>query len=191
MEFNIEVRKKQLQSLDQYITSSKDKVQSILDYLGWNAKKLLDKEVKITCSVKPSHQIQLKNVEHIEKCCLKTLGYSPDEQFLSEPLHNPTSSIKLDNVKKLEILGQARYNNPKFKAAWNGHDCDPMTSDRIFSTFSVDERITLYDYCAKNTEGPPTPKEFIIHDDRKEEKLATEEELLVKERNSKRRPNQI
>lgn len=42
MDINIDVRKKQLQSLDQYITSSKDKVQSILDYLGWNTKKTVD-----------------------------------------------------------------------------------------------------------------------------------------------------
>lgn len=42
MDFNIDVRKKQLQSLDQYITSSKDKVQSILDYLGWNTKKIIE-----------------------------------------------------------------------------------------------------------------------------------------------------
>lgn len=40
MNFNIEVRKKQLESLNQYINSSKDKVETVLGYLGWNAKKV-------------------------------------------------------------------------------------------------------------------------------------------------------
>lgn len=40
MEFNIEVRRKQLEFLDQFIDSSKNKVDSILDYLGWTKEKL-------------------------------------------------------------------------------------------------------------------------------------------------------
>lgn len=42
VDFNIEVRKKQLESLDQYLNFSKNKVQSILDKLGWSAKILLE-----------------------------------------------------------------------------------------------------------------------------------------------------
>lgn len=41
MEFNIEVRKKQLESLDQFISSSQDRVQSVLDFLGWKASEVL------------------------------------------------------------------------------------------------------------------------------------------------------
>lgn len=41
MDFNIEVRKKQLESLDQFISSSRDKVQSVLDALGWTASGVL------------------------------------------------------------------------------------------------------------------------------------------------------
>lgn len=36
MEFNSDVRLKQLESLEQYISSSRDKIQSILDCLKWN-----------------------------------------------------------------------------------------------------------------------------------------------------------
>lgn len=46
MEFNIEVRKKQLESLDQFISSSQDRVQSVLDCLGWKASEVL--KVKLT-----------------------------------------------------------------------------------------------------------------------------------------------
>lgn len=40
MDFNIEVRRKQLENLDQFISSSKDRVESILDYLGWTSEKV-------------------------------------------------------------------------------------------------------------------------------------------------------
>lgn len=40
MNFNIGVRKKQLENLDQFISSSKDGVESILDYFGWNTEKI-------------------------------------------------------------------------------------------------------------------------------------------------------
>lgn len=47
-----------------------------------------------------------------------------------------------------------------FFIAWNGQDADPMTSDRLFTTFSSDERLVLYDYSVQNTEHPPVPSEF-------------------------------
>ncbi|XP_018567978.1 U11/U12 small nuclear ribonucleoprotein 48 kDa protein-like isoform X2 [Anoplophora glabripennis] len=189
MDFNIDVRKKQLQSLDQYITSSKDKVQSILDYLGWNTKKNVENEPEVMCSVNPGHIVALKNSDvHLKKCFVKTSGYQSDEEFLSEPINDPHMSIKLDHTKKIEILSKARQNNQRFKAAWNGQDSDPMTSDRLFTTFSADERLVLYDYCVQNTEHPPIPSEFNIQiQDKKEEKFLTQEELLAKERDAKRR----
>lgn len=42
VDFNIEVRKKQLESLDQYLNFSKSKVQSLLEKLGWSSKTLLE-----------------------------------------------------------------------------------------------------------------------------------------------------
>lgn len=34
---------------------------------------------------------------------------------------------------------------------WNGQDPDPKTSDRLTSTYTSDERRSLYDYAVKNT----------------------------------------
>lgn len=36
VDFNIEMRKKQLESLDQFVTCSRDEVQSILKSLDWS-----------------------------------------------------------------------------------------------------------------------------------------------------------
>ncbi|CAH1176922.1 unnamed protein product [Phaedon cochleariae] len=191
MNINIEVRKKQLHSLDQYITSSKDKVESILGYLGWTAKKVKEKKDVISCPLNPRHKIHFEKInKHLESCCIRTAGYEPGDNFLSEPLHNATSSITLDNAKKIEILNGARISNMKYKQAWNGVDPDPMTSDRLMSTFSSDERLSLYDYCISNTEAPPTPSEFTVNIDeleKKADKQLTEEEKREQERNAKRR----
>lgn len=40
MDFNIEVRRKQLENLEQFITSSTERVQAVLDYLGWTSDKI-------------------------------------------------------------------------------------------------------------------------------------------------------
>jgi hypothetical protein len=37
MDFNIEIRKKQLDNLDQLISSSRDRIKSVLNYLGWTS----------------------------------------------------------------------------------------------------------------------------------------------------------
>lgn len=47
MSFNIEVRKKQLQSLDQYISASRNRVLKILSQLSWNPKQVLDVHIDI------------------------------------------------------------------------------------------------------------------------------------------------
>ncbi|KAG5896266.1 hypothetical protein JTB14_033563 [Gonioctena quinquepunctata] len=191
MNFNIEVRKKQLQSLDQYISSSKDKVQSILDYLGWNSKKILGVDDKLNCPFNTGHRIQVEKIpKHVEICCLRSSGYDPEQNFLSEPQHDQKSSISIDNSKKIEILNEARNVNPKFKPAWNGLEPDPATSNRLISTFSPDERLALYNYCVQNTESPPEPSEFNINInelEKKEDKEFTEAELRERERNAKRR----
>ncbi|VEN53250.1 unnamed protein product [Callosobruchus maculatus] len=161
MNFNVEVRKKQLQSLDQCITSFKDKVDSILGYLGWTAKRVLENDDRTLCPINSGHTIQLESiVPHVERCRLTSSGYSLTETFLSEPSSDPKSSICLNNHEKIEVLNKVRSVNPRFMAAWNGNDPDPRTSDRLFSTYSTDERLALYNNAVEHTQGPPVLSEF-------------------------------
>lgn len=104
MNFNIEVRKRQLQSLDQYINSSRNRLLSMLGHLGWSTKKvsevifyvnyiehsfnkpLLQKTDQIGCPINPGHKIPLQNIDkHVQKCCLKSSGYDLTTEYLSEP----------------------------------------------------------------------------------------------------------
>ncbi|XP_060524793.1 pre-mRNA-splicing factor 38B-like [Cylas formicarius] len=191
MEFNIDVRKKQLQSLSQYIKSSKDNVEAILQSLGWNAKNTVENEdPKINCLINPNHLLSFAtSAEHIGLCQIRSYGYDINGDFLSDTPSPTTSTIKLDNKTKIEVLSTARFSNSTFRAAWNGHDPDPMTSDRLHSTFSADERLALYDYCVKNTEPPPEPEEFTlsVNNEKEGDKELSFEQQLIKERDAKRR----
>lgn len=189
MDFNLDVRLKQLQNLEHYISSSWDKVHSVLDRIKWNIKEVTEDNQIIKCSVDPAHRIHAVNAdEHILKCTLRKQGYKLDENFLSEPLHDVNSSILIDDHKKIDILSTAHKSTPNFKSGWNGQDPDPKTADRLVSTFSSDERLALYTYAVENTVGPTTLPEFnIVQPPKGENKTFTYEELLKQERDAKRR----
>lgn len=90
----------------------------------------------LSCPINYTHKIPVQNVDkHVQKCCLKSSGYSVNAQFLSEP-SSSQSSVSLgslifllviifliinqplftDNTKKIEILNAARMTKPMFKA---------------------------------------------------------------------------
>ncbi|EEZ98612.2 U11/U12 small nuclear ribonucleoprotein 48 kDa protein [Tribolium castaneum] len=190
MDFNIEIRKKQLDNLDQLISSSRSRIQSVLSYLDWTQENVEKGDPLVQCPVNPHHRIHPKSwTEHIEKCVVQIEGYSSNSQFLSESLDNPTQSIYIDRNKKIELITKELAEKGALRLAWNGLDPDPRTSDRLISTFSPDERLIFYNYTVQNTEGPPSPPEFTTLYDKKhdEEKPLTYEEILAQERDSKRR----
>ncbi|XP_044257952.1 U11/U12 small nuclear ribonucleoprotein 48 kDa protein-like [Tribolium madens] len=190
MDFNIEIRKKQLDNLDQLISSSRSRIQSVLSYLDWTQENVEKGDHLVQCPVNPHHRIHPKSWnEHIEKCVVKIEGYSSNSQFLSESLDNPTQSIYIDRNKKIELITKELAEKGALRLAWNGLDPDPRTSDRLISTFSPDERLIFYNYTVQNTEGPRPPAEFTTLYDKKrdEEKPLTYEEILAQERDSKRR----
>ncbi|KAL3277687.1 hypothetical protein HHI36_013032 [Cryptolaemus montrouzieri] len=191
MDFNIEIRKKQLESLDQFLTSSRDKLQSILDCLGWSQEKIEEEKLFVNCPYNLGHKILADKLEeHIKKCKVKNAGYNLQENFLSEPKDQPNeATIKLDTFKKIEVLSQAITQTPYFQTAWNGQDADPQTYQRFVTTFSRDERLALYNYCVANTKGPAELPEFDTSYITKKDgdTSYTEEALLSLERDIKRR----
>ncbi|KAB0800515.1 hypothetical protein PPYR_06255 [Photinus pyralis] len=188
MDFNLDVRLKQLESLEHYINSSRGKVTSVLNRLKWNVQDLVKDNQLIKCSVDPHHRVHINSAdEHIHKCSLRKDGYMLDEDFLSEPVHNPKSSIFIDDHMKIDVLSNAHRASSNFKSGWNGQDPDPKTSNRLMCTFSSDERLVLYDYAIANTEGPPKPPEFKTYEPPKQTQNLTHEQLLALERDIKRR----
>ncbi|XP_063909516.1 U11/U12 small nuclear ribonucleoprotein 48 kDa protein-like [Zophobas morio] len=190
MDFNIEIRKKQLDNLDQLISSSRDRIQSVLSYLGWSSENVKKGDPCVQCPVNPHHRISPQSWnEHIEKCVIKIEGYDEKSQFLSESVDNSTQSIYIDHNKKIELITKELSEKGALRLAWNGLDPDPRTADRWVSTYSPDERLIFYNYCVENTAGPPVPPEFTTLHNKKqeEEKPLSYEEILAQQRDAKRR----
>uniref|UniRef100_A0A1Y1LHW5 CHHC U11-48K-type domain-containing protein n=1 Tax=Photinus pyralis TaxID=7054 RepID=A0A1Y1LHW5_PHOPY len=117
MDFNLDVRLKQLESLEHYINSSRGKVTSVLNRLKWNVQDLVKDNQLIKCSVDPHHRVHINSSdEHIHKCSLRKEGYTLDEDFLSEPVHNPKSSIFIDDHMKIDVLSNAHRASSNFKS---------------------------------------------------------------------------
>ena len=102
MDFNLEVRKKQLASLKQYV-----------QFLNFFLQK---DDPKMTCTVNKNHLISYKSsAQHLEKCKLISSGYDLKEAFLSEPPEHSEGTIKLTNKKKIEVINAAKGNSSSFK----------------------------------------------------------------------------
>ncbi|KAK9881193.1 hypothetical protein WA026_014541 [Henosepilachna vigintioctopunctata] len=191
MDFNIEIRKKQLENLDQFISSSRNKLQSLLEQFGWTEEKIVEDRQYVTCPYNDAHKLLTDKIDdHIEKCKLKSAGYDLNEEFLSEPYPIVEDrKIKIDALKKIEVLSHAITQTPYFQTAWNGQDAEPQTYSRLITTFSRDERLALYNYCVSNTKGPQVVPEFDTSFGPEREKNAsfTEEALMSFERDIKRR----
>ncbi|XP_044756392.1 uncharacterized protein DDB_G0283697-like [Coccinella septempunctata] len=192
VDFNIEIRKKQLESLDQFVASSREKVQSILESLGWSVEKIQEEQrLFVKCPHNDCHKVPAEKLEdHTDKCKITSSGYDLQEEFMSESFKlSEESSIKIGTDKKVELLCQAFSQKPYFQTAWNGKDPDPLTYSRLVSTFSSDERLVLYDYCIANTRGPPELPEFDTSTVTKEkgDSSFTKEALMSFERDIKRR----
>ncbi|XP_022904840.1 U11/U12 small nuclear ribonucleoprotein 48 kDa protein-like [Onthophagus taurus] len=189
MDFNTDIRRVQLESLEQFILSSKDKVRNVLEVLNWEDEKVLKDKKLVACVLDPTHKIPQKSASnHVKKCAIRKEGYNLVEEFLSEPQHHSETSIMIDNQKKIEILSLAHKTRDNFVTRWNGQDPDPRTSDRLLTTYSYDERLALYDYAIANTKEPNKLPEYNVSQPKRDEsKPMTYEEQLALERDAKRR----
>ncbi|XP_076180234.1 U11/U12 small nuclear ribonucleoprotein 48 kDa protein isoform X2 [Ptiloglossa arizonensis] len=166
----------------------------ITSALGWTIESIeTDNDNCLVCPYNSSHRIGKEILDrHLELCQWKEEGYNEFDIPLSEPslpLHSPFS-IKLDASLLNTVLQEAKEKDSNTKVGL-GERLIPRTSDRIFADFTCDERKVLYDYVVSNT--VKTDIGHDITDDRnskcqdKEDKKLSFLELLVQERNLKRR----
>lgn len=105
------------------------------------------------CPEDPLHKIPSNRIkEHVKKCYLKKRGYA-DVQFLSEPNYKSGSSIKIDPEKRKEIFQFLKSSSVDI-------DHEPKTADRLLCAFNTEQRLALYDYVRKMTNGPSKLPEF-------------------------------
>ncbi|CAD1479542.1 unnamed protein product [Heterotrigona itama] len=166
-------RESQCQNLDNFTKKIHQEIVEITSSLNWTMESIkADNDNMLVCPYDSSHQISNKILyRHLECCQWKQEGYNEFDIPLPEsylPL-NSYSSIKLGSDERLI----------------------PRTSNRIFTDFTCDERKILYDYVTSNTVKPDIGHDITdiqklkSHD--KEHKKLSFLELLIQERNLKRR----
>uniref|UniRef100_A0A8D8TJR1 U11/U12 small nuclear ribonucleoprotein 48 kDa protein n=2 Tax=Cacopsylla melanoneura TaxID=428564 RepID=A0A8D8TJR1_9HEMI len=106
------------------------------------------------CPINKEHRVPENRMkQHVEKCRLKSQGYSLDSKFLQpmDPeLLAHSSVISIDKYKQQEILAQALKKNSHLNISTRLRD-PPLTFDRYLYEFTPDERYTLYDYAIQQT----------------------------------------
>ncbi|CAH0553729.1 unnamed protein product [Brassicogethes aeneus] len=189
MEINAAQRKLEICKLSEFLSSAKNQVDSLVSSLGWTTDNLKKSEIKYNCPYNPGHVICSKTAnEHISKCYLKSQGYKLDEAFLCEPKIESNNSVKIDHALKIQILNHTRSTQHDFKQVWNGLNSEPMTSSRLTSTFSADERLALYNYCIAHTVKPKVPEDLpLFSESGITDKNLSYEEIEALKRDSKRR----
>ncbi|XP_028045517.1 U11/U12 small nuclear ribonucleoprotein 48 kDa protein isoform X2 [Monomorium pharaonis] len=188
-------REQQLEELKSFTDVVNIEVASFISTLGWtmeNLTKDVNKEY-FECQYDSSHRLtEVSFDDHLASCQWKTEGYRKHDVPLSEPTLITDSSfcIKFDKQLQAQVLRMAKEQNPMMKTGM-GERLVPRTSDRIVTDFTSDERRALYDYVIANTTKPNIGEDITninnMEPQQKEDKQLSLLELLIQERNLKRR----
>ncbi|KOC66602.1 U11/U12 small nuclear ribonucleoprotein 48 kDa protein [Habropoda laboriosa] len=187
-------RKEQRQTLSNFTKKINREIIETASTLDWTIESIeTDNDSRLICPYDPSHQMGKKMLDqHLESCHWKQEGYNEFDVPLPESTLSldSYSSIKLDSPLQNAILQEAKRIDSTMNIGL-GERLIPRTSDRIFTDFTCDERKVLYQYVVSNT-----VKTDIGHDitdthqvkcQDKEDKKLSFLELLIQERNLKRR----
>ncbi|CAK9812302.1 U11/U12 small nuclear ribonucleoprotein 48 kDa protein [Anthophora plagiata] len=190
----INERKDQCQNLSNFTKEINREIVEAASTLDWTIESIeTDNDDRLICPYDPSHQMGKKILDqHLESCQWKQEGYDEFDVPLPESSlpFDSYSSIKLDLPLQNAILQEAKRTDSTLKIGLDER-LIPRTSDRIFTDFTSDERKVLYQYVVSNT-----AKTDIGHDiadscqvkcQGKEDKKLSFLELLIQERNLKRR----
>lgn len=187
-------REIQCQNLDDFTKKIHQEIAEITSSLNWTMESIkADNDNMLVCPYDSSHQISKKMLyRHLECCQWKQEGYNEFDISLPEsnlPL-NSYSSIKLNSKMLNSILRQEKEKHPTLKIG-SDERLIPRTSNRIFTDFTCDERKVLYDYVTANTVKHDIGYDITdiqkLRSQDKEHKKVSFLELLIQERNLKRR----
>ncbi|XP_026675687.1 U11/U12 small nuclear ribonucleoprotein 48 kDa protein-like, partial [Diaphorina citri] len=139
----------------QFIEEAEGVLQKVTKSLNW---KLEESQETLTvfksCPINKEHRVPENNMkEHVEKCRLRSQGYSLDDNFL-EPLESHLighpSVVQIDKYKQQEIFAQALKRNRNLNISTRLRE-PPLTFDHYLYEFTSDERYILYDYAVQKT----------------------------------------
>ncbi|KYQ50766.1 U11/U12 small nuclear ribonucleoprotein 48 kDa protein [Trachymyrmex zeteki] len=187
-------REQQLKELKNFTDTVNEEIANIVGTLGWTVESVtnVDKEY-FTCPYDPSHRLTEASLnDHLVSCQWKAEGYGKLDVPLSEPTLPEDSPfcIKFDEQLQEQVLKNAKEENSAMQTGM-GERLVPRTSDRIVIDFTNDERKALYNYVIANTAKPDIGEDIAninnLEPQEKEDKELSFLELLIQERNLKRR----
>ncbi|XP_051157233.1 U11/U12 small nuclear ribonucleoprotein 48 kDa protein-like isoform X2 [Leptopilina boulardi] len=188
-----EYREQELNKLITFSKSTDNVLENVLSMFQWTRKNVDEKEEHyVTCPINRGHRLPEKMLQkHIDICRWTEEGYDQYDVELSEPTLSPDNpyTIKIDADLQAKILLMAKQKNSKMLLGV-GDQMIPRTSNRIFSSFTSDERTAIYDYVIANTQKLNIGQDIADLNktkEKKEEKFISYLDLLVQERNLKRR----
>ncbi|KZC10449.1 PREDICTED: U11/U12 small nuclear ribonucleoprotein 48 kDa protein-like [Dufourea novaeangliae] len=181
-------------NLNNFTKEVHKEITELTSALGWTMESIeIDNDNHLICPYDSSHRIGKENLDqHLELCQWKEDGYSEFDVPLSEPNLSLCSpfSIKLDVYLQNNILQEAKRKDPTIRIGL-GERLIPRTCDRIFADFTPDERKILHKYIVSHTSNMNDGHNFAdtgkLQCQDKEDKKLSFLELLVQERNLKRR----
>ncbi|XP_046390466.1 U11/U12 small nuclear ribonucleoprotein 48 kDa protein-like [Ischnura elegans] len=202
MDIDVESRRKRLKMLGDFVASAREKIFGLVKDLQWDIKSLDQKEEMVKCPYDGGHVMPKSSLpSHVESCKFKNQCYHPEDKPFPPPSVDPNCSsiLRVDKALQASILRQAKAKNPAMMTGYPGalDDRDvPMTSDRLMSSLTSDERAAIHSYVVSNTVSSGETKEISLLEqdleknfkNKKEEKKdKTPLEKLIEERNAKRR----
>ncbi|KAG5313308.1 SNR48 protein, partial [Acromyrmex insinuator] len=192
-------REQQLEKLKNFTDTINEEITNIVGMLGWTMESIMDVDKEyFICPYDPSHRLTEASLnDHLVSCQWKAEGYGKLDVPLSEPTLPEDSPfcIKFETfiVLSFMIVLLQLYEKNKFLTLiiGMGERLVPRTSDRIVIDFTSDERKALYDYVIANTAKPDIGEDITninnLEPQEKEDKKLSFLELLIQERNLKRR----
>ncbi|XP_050345294.1 U11/U12 small nuclear ribonucleoprotein 48 kDa protein-like [Nymphalis io] len=143
----MESRQEYVSQLRDFINEVDTEVTIILQNLQWDKDKLKQADSLVACKYDTNHRVSLKKQkEHEEQCYRKSQGYQPNDVFLPEALEsNAKTIVKFTSDQIQQIIDSASKNDPLFKKGNGSLVSQPLTLDRIATTYTTDERRAIHD----------------------------------------------
>ncbi|XP_072943866.1 uncharacterized protein [Epargyreus clarus] len=192
MEPNDVSRENQLTHLETYLNEVDTEVTMILQSLQWDRKHLSEQRTMVACQYNAHHRVPPdKLMEHERGCFLKSQGYMDEDRLLPSPVDPGASTlVKLSAENITEIINNASRNQALFKSGPGCSGHQPLTLERLQSTYTADERRTLHDAVVAQVPSSHDLSDLEIlsaKDESKESKPKSKLEILAELRDMKRR----
>ncbi|GBP56845.1 hypothetical protein EVAR_41481_1 [Eumeta japonica] len=183
-------RKEQLDEFRNYLKQTDFEMTMVLQNLQWDRKNLLKDQDMQICKYNTGHRIPTAEIEtHEKKCYLKSYGYLNQDLLLPDPVNlDSRTLVKLSHEDIKQIIFNVSNSNNVLRKGIEDEKIEPMSLERLQSTYTVDERRAIYDMVVAHTPSQSDISELELPGvQQAKHKPKTKLEVLAELRDMKRR----